>query len=79
MVYVYIHTRPESLLKVVFLYSSPVTDDFTSFSYFMILCNADEFIVMEATKYNSHPKIIVFIICLRKFGNFNLKIKFLLF
>ena len=47
-----IHTHTSRVWKVGFLSSSPVTDDSTSSSYFMILCDADEFVVTEATKYN---------------------------
>lgn len=47
---IYTHTSGVSM-KVVFLSSSPVTDSAPS-SYFMILYNAAEFMVTEATKYN---------------------------
>lgn len=55
---IYTHTSGVSM-KVVFLSSSPVTDSAPS-SYFMILYNAAEFMVTEATKYNWTPKGIRF-------------------
>lgn len=53
-IYMYIYTGVS--LKVAYLSSSLGTADSASSSYFMILYNADEFVVTEATKYNWTPK-----------------------